>query len=62
MGTVYLFFADLPEALGLDLVADLTGCFFAAGFIVVFFAAGFLAAGCLAACLAGAVTWRTGVE
>src|ERR1035437_5131015 len=37
MGTVYLFFAVLPEALGLNLVADLTGCFLAAGFIVGLF-------------------------
>ena len=36
MDTLYLFFAALPEALGLDLVADLTACFFAAGFIVGF--------------------------
>src|SRR5882672_5238866 len=43
IGTVYLFLAVLPEALGLDLLADLTTCFFAAGFIVVFFAAGFFA-------------------
>ena len=62
MGTVYLFFAVLPEALGLDLVADLTVCFLVGGFMVGFFAAGFLAAGaCLAVCFAGAVTCRVGV-
>src|ERR1700675_1699930 len=55
MGTFYLFFAVLPEALGLDLVADLMVCFFAAGFIVGFFAAGFLAAACFTVCLTGAL-------
>ena len=61
MTTFYLFFAVLPEALGLDLVADLTVCFLAAGFIVGFLGAGFLAAGaCLTACFAGAVTCRLG--
>src|ERR1700716_2231969 len=37
MGTFYLLFAVLPEALGLDLVADLIVCFLPAGFIVGFF-------------------------
>src|ERR1700704_5600957 len=61
MTTFYLFFAVLPEALGLDLVADLTVRFLAAGFIVGFLAAGFLAAGaCLVVCFAGAVTCRVG--
>jgi hypothetical protein len=60
MGTFYLFFAVLPEALGLDLVADLTVCFLEAGFMVVFFAAGFFAGACFATCLAGAETCRAG--
>src|SRR5205814_6096198 len=41
IATVYLLFA-LPEALGLDFDAALTGCFLAAGFMVGFFPAGFL--------------------
>ena len=51
MGILYLFFAVLPDDLGLDLAPDLAVRFFVAGFIVVFFATGALAAGCLVACL-----------
>jgi hypothetical protein len=52
----------LAEAFGLALLVDLTGCFFAAGFIVGFFAAGFFAAGAcfttgLEVCLIGSETW-----
>src|SRR2546423_2231365 len=59
IATFYLLFA-LPEALGLDFDAALTGCFLAAGFMVGFFAAGFFAAACLtgAACLIGVGTCR----
>src|SRR5947208_2955825 len=53
IATAYLLFA-LPEAFGLDLVAALTGCFLAAGFIVGFLAAGFLAACFGAACFVAA--------
>ena len=60
MGIAYLFFAVLPDALGLDLVADLTACFFAAGFIVVFLATGFLVAACLATGLWVLATCRAG--
>src|SRR6266516_4276108 len=55
--TLYLFLAVLPEAFGFDLVADLTVCFLAAGFIVGFFPAGFLAGvACFAAGFAACFT------
>ncbi|HEX9310469.1 MAG TPA: hypothetical protein VF887_06635, partial [Gemmatimonadaceae bacterium] len=56
----------MPDAFALDFAVDLTGCFFAAGFMVGFFVAGFFAAVCLAAALAGcaigADACRTGTE
>src|SRR5258705_9654910 len=67
MATAYLLFAALPEALGLDLAADLCVCFLAAGFIVVFFAVGFLVAiacfvtglaGCAGACFTIGAGWE----
>ena len=66
IATAYLLFADLPDAFAFDFAVDLTGCFFAAGFMVGFFAAGFFAAACLAAglawCAIGADACRTGTE